>query len=61
MVIKCRTPAPPLVNAMLPAFKLPAPTESVLIKPLFALGIVIPPDTESVIPELIDKVMLLPA
>ena len=51
MVIRCLTGPPPLVNAMLAAFKLPSPTARVLI-PAPDLGIVIAPETVSVIPEL---------
>ena len=49
IVIECLTAAPPLVNATLPAFKLPAPT-AIVFKPAPDRGIVIAPDTLRVIP-----------
>jgi hypothetical protein len=58
IVIKCLTVAPALVNAMLPAFKIPAPTASVLTPPpLGVLGMVMAPETVNVMPELIVNVV----
>ena len=48
---------PPLVKAMLPAFKMPAPTDMILI--LFGCrGMVIAPETVRVIPELMVTIVL---
>ena len=44
---------------MLPAFKVPEPTAKVLIKFVAALGIVMAPETFSVIPELIFNVFVV--
>jgi hypothetical protein len=60
IVISCLVVPPLLVKAMLPAFKVPAPTASVLTLGLFALGMVTAPETLRVIPELMLTVVLLP-
>jgi hypothetical protein len=51
IVISCLTVVPELVKAMLPAFKLPAPTASVFM-PEVALGMVMAPETLNAAPEL---------
>lgn len=54
IVISCLIEVPPLVNAILPAFKVPAPT-AIKFTPLLDLGMVIAPATVSVMPVLIVK------
>jgi hypothetical protein len=46
------------VNAMLPAFNVPVPTAMRFLKEVFALIIVIQPETVRVCPELMDMVLL---
>jgi hypothetical protein len=60
IVIWCLTVVPGDVNAMLPAFKVPAPTARVLPPEELVLGIVTAPETVKVIPELmLNKVVPL--
>jgi hypothetical protein len=55
----CLTAVPPLVNAMLPAFKMPAPTAREF--KVAARGMVIAPDTVKVTPELMFRFAVVEA
>jgi hypothetical protein len=58
IVISCLTLVPEPVKATVPALKVPAPTASVFKSPVFALGMVMVPETDKVPPEPMLRVLL---